>query len=178
MFEVTTERGLVEDRETHFVIIWKRIWKINTEIVHKDFIQIVHQNSIKLADFGLGKNLEGINSSGKEERLKKSDYTVLERYFGFDSFLAERIAQGLTEVIVEGALDGYSDLYSISTDAAMNKNNIFTYLFRVLDYDPNKRPTTQGIVNTLLWISQPNLLSFNSNNNEIEFNEALEPSDI
>ncbi|GBC32628.2 kinase-like domain-containing protein [Rhizophagus irregularis DAOM 181602=DAOM 197198] len=56
----------------------------------------------------LGKNLEGINSSGKDkrlEKLKKSDV------YRFDSFLAERIAQGLTEVI-EGALDGYSDLYS------------------------------------------------------------------
>ncbi|PKC68552.1 hypothetical protein RhiirA1_534132 [Rhizophagus irregularis] len=167
MFEVTTERGLVEDRETHFVIIWKRIWKINTEIVHKDFIQIVHQNSIKLADFGLGKNLEGINSSGKEERLKKSDYTVLERYFGFDSFLAERIAQGLTEVIVEGALDGYSDLYSkcwimIRTRGQQLKGLLILYCVYFLND----------------WISQPNLLSFNSNNNEIEFNEALEPSDI
>ncbi|PKY58188.1 hypothetical protein RhiirA4_429528 [Rhizophagus irregularis] len=52
-------------------------------------------------------------------------------------------------------------------------------LERVLDYDPDKKRTTQEFVNTLSPMDlTKNLLSFNSNNNGIEFNEALEPLDI
>ncbi|UZO15572.1 uncharacterized protein OCT59_006990 [Rhizophagus irregularis] len=230
-------------------------------IVHKDLHSnniLIHQNSIKLADFSLskrikdagqisfetvpyldpevfgiiGENSRYLNSSEENKQIKKqkkSDIYSIGVLFWelssgkkpfadikYDLSLAERIAKGLREKIVEGTPEGYSVLYS-----------------KCWDHDPDKRPTIQEIVDTLtpmvsqqiiqnlklnhglflnghkiepskravlfedgilnisLYEGQPivytfindrdsnvNLLSFNSNNNEIELNETLQPSDI
>ncbi|GET61960.1 kinase-like domain-containing protein [Rhizophagus irregularis DAOM 181602=DAOM 197198] len=135
--------------------------KIFHGIVHKSFHSnnvLARQNSIKLADSELSR------------RIRKTDRIPLNEFFLIG-------VEMLREVIVEGTPDGYSNLYSS----------------KVLDYDPDKKPTTQEIVNTLspmvsrqiiqnLKLNHGNDITskrtFNSNNNGIEFNEALEPSDI
>ncbi|CAB5386230.1 unnamed protein product [Rhizophagus irregularis] len=199
-------------------------------IVHKDLHSnnvLIHQNSIKLADFGLSKRIrdagqisfetvpyldpEVFGIIGENSRGKKPFADIK-----YDLSLTERIAQGSREKIVEGTPEGYSVLYS-----------------KCWDHDPDKRPTIQEVVDTLtpmvsqqiiqnlklnhglflnghkiepskravlfgdgilnisLYEGQPivytfindrdsnvNLLSFNSDNNEIELNEALQPSDV
>ncbi|CAB4414886.1 unnamed protein product [Rhizophagus irregularis] len=177
-------------------------------------------------------NSRYLNTSEEDkqiEKLKKSDIYSIGVLFWelssgkkpfaditYDLSLAERIAQGSREKIVEGTPEGYSVLYS-----------------KCWDPDPDERPTIEEIVNTLtpmlsqliiqnlklnhglflnghkiepskqavffedgilnmsLYEGQPmvytsindrgsnvNLLSLNSNDNETELNEALQPSDI
>ncbi|PKY22379.1 hypothetical protein RhiirB3_525733 [Rhizophagus irregularis] len=68
----------------------------------------------------------------------------------YDLSLAERIAKGLREeILVKGTPEGYSDLYKTELWIILNGHEI----------ESSKR-------------------AFNSNNNRIKFNEALEPSDI
>ncbi|POG80832.1 kinase-like domain-containing protein [Rhizophagus irregularis DAOM 181602=DAOM 197198] len=174
-------------------------------IVHKDLHSnniLIHQNSIKLADFSLskrikdagqisfetvpyldpevfgiiGENSRYLNSSEENKQIKKqkkSDIYSIGVLFWelssgkkpfadikYDLSLAERIAKGLREKIVEGTPEGYSVLYS-----------------KCWDHDPDKRPTIQEIVDTLTpMVSQQIIQNLKLNHGLFLNGHKIEPS--
>ncbi|RGB40293.1 kinase-like domain-containing protein [Rhizophagus diaphanus] len=152
-------------------------------IVHRDLHPnniLVHQNTIKLADFGLSKRIEEAPNSQSKlygiipyidpkrfNRRKNSNtvqlYTLNEKSEQYDIDLAVEISQGLREKIIPGTPENYVKIYTHCWNG-----------------EPENRPTINQVVDELKSIitkteknyqvdnkkiHSPNNQEFNKNNN-------------
>ncbi|CAB4438762.1 unnamed protein product [Rhizophagus irregularis] len=112
-------------------------------IVHRDLHScnvLVHQNSIKLADFGLSKRIKETSNSQTKSDVYSIGVLLWEISSGYPPFheqnydlsLMYKISQGRREEIISDTPNGYSDLYT-----------------ECWNDEPNKRPSIHEVVNRL-----------------------------